>query len=320
MEYRYKPTTNGRNAMAACLAMEKPPKITRVAFGSGKVDEGVNLADVHELLAYVADGAVGERRHENDRVYFTIQYANVRNKDIKSFILSEFIVYMEDPENGGDTDLLYGTLGDYRQPVPAYNPALPPSVFNFPLVMILSDELEVTFSAPAGLVTHDDLMAVVEHTAVLYKEITIPAEGWRKDGAGAYPMRLELPMEVSEYMIPELTVLPESIAGANACGLAPFAQTVKDALRLWAEKAPQEDIRAGLALLRNASGVYIGGGSGSTDGGSAAVPATKDRLGCVKVGEGLRVTGDGTISVDMASDAEVEEMLGEVFGRKEEEV
>lgn len=318
MEYRYKPTTHGRNALAACMAMEKPPKITRVAFGSGKVDEDVNLADVHQLLSYVADGAVGERRHENDRVYLTIQYANVEHKSVKSFILSEFIVYIEDPETGADTDLLYGTLGDYRQPVPAYNPAFPPSVFNFPLVMILSDELNVAFSAPVGLVTHGDLMEVVEHTAALYKEITIPAAGWAEEGMEAYPMRLEMPMEVSEYMIPILTVLPESVPEASACGLAPFAQTVKDALRLWAEKAPEEDVRAGLTLLRNSSGVYIGGGS--ENGGSAPVPATADRLGCVKVGAGLNVAEDGTLSVDMAGDEDVSEVLDEVLGQKEEEV
>jgi len=58
MEYRYKPTTHGRAVMAACMALEKPFHITRVAFGSGKVDAETNLADVHELLEYVTDGAV----------------------------------------------------------------------------------------------------------------------------------------------------------------------------------------------------------------------------------------------------------------------
>lgn len=316
MEYRYKPTTHGRNALAACMALEKPPKITRVAFGSGKVDEDTNLADVHELISYVADGAVGERRHENDRVYFTIQYANVQHRDVKSFILSEFIVYCQDPETGADTDMLYGTLGDYRQPVPAYDPAFPPSVFNFPLVMIISDELEVTFSAPAGLVTHDDLMMVVEHTAVIYREVAIPAEGWRKDGAGAYPLCLELSMEVSASMIPILTVLPESAGIAAGCGLAPFAQTLDGALRVWAEKAPDRDIRAGLALMRNSSGVYIGGGAGGGD----ITAATPERLGCVKVGSGLNVTEDGTLSVDLAGDAEIEEILDEGFKQKGQEV
>ena len=34
------------------MALERPFHITRVVFGSGKVLENVNLADVHELLEY----------------------------------------------------------------------------------------------------------------------------------------------------------------------------------------------------------------------------------------------------------------------------
>ena len=89
MEYRYKPTTNGRNALAACMALEKPFHVTRVAFGSGKVEEDTNLADVHELLEYVADGAVADRSHKDDRFCLTIQYANSEHKDVKTFLLSE---------------------------------------------------------------------------------------------------------------------------------------------------------------------------------------------------------------------------------------
>lgn len=62
--------------MAACMAMEKPLKITRVAFGSGKVDKETNLADVHQLLEYITDGAVADRRHKDDRFFLTIQFAN----------------------------------------------------------------------------------------------------------------------------------------------------------------------------------------------------------------------------------------------------
>ncbi len=176
MEYRYKPTTNGRNALAACMALEKPPKITRVAFGSGKAAEDVNLADVHELLSYVSEGAVADRRHEGDRFFLTIQYANSAHKDVKMFLLSEFIVYVEDPETGADTDLLYGTLGDYRQPVPAYNPAFPPSIFNFPLELIISDEIQVVIAAPAGLVTHDELITVVERNVEAFVKANMAEE------------------------------------------------------------------------------------------------------------------------------------------------
>jgi len=157
MEHSFKTTTHGRAALIACLDLSKPPDICRVAFGSGKVDEGTNLADVHELLEYVADGMIGSRRHKDDHFYFTIQYANLNHPEIKTFPLSEFIVYIRDPETGAETDLLYGTLGDYRQPVPQYHEGMPPCVWNLPLVLVASDELEVHVSAPPGLVTYDEL-------------------------------------------------------------------------------------------------------------------------------------------------------------------
>lgn len=176
MEYTYKPTTHGRAVMAACMALEKPFHITRVAFGSGRVEEGANLADVHELLEYVSDGAVANRSHRDDRFCFTIQYANSEHKDVKTFLLSEFIVYGENPATSAETDLIYGSLGDYRQPVPAYNPAYPPSTFNFPLTVILSDEINVSVSAPDGLVTFDDLRDDREELlrSIMMGEITLP--------------------------------------------------------------------------------------------------------------------------------------------------
>ena len=312
MNYAFKPTTHGRALIAACMALEAPLKLTRGAVGSGRVAEDINLADMHQLIHYEAEGSLGERRHENDRLYLTVQYSNRNNPDLPTFLLSEFIVYAEDPATGEDTDLLYATLGDYVQSVPPCSMDFPEAVWNFPLILVLSDAVDVTVSAPAGLVTYDDLLAVINSTAVRQMDVTIPAEGWEDTGEGLYPLRLELPLEVTAQMIPMLTVLPESSAQAAACGLAPFAQTGEDVLRLWAEKAPEEAMRASLTLLRNASGF----GAGTT---TLLPPATSERLGGVKVGEGLRVTEDGTLSVDAADEAEVAEMLGEVFGPQKKE-
>lgn len=165
MDYAFKVTTHGRAAIAACMDMGNTMRISRVAVGSGKVPEDVDLADVHELYHYVTEGAISERRHENDRLYLTVQYANSEHKEVPTFPLSEFMVYVEDPENGGETDLLYATLGDYRQPVPAYSPGIPESVFSYPMVIIVSDEIEVSVSAPSGIVTADvleDALASIE--------------------------------------------------------------------------------------------------------------------------------------------------------------
>lgn len=283
MEYSYKPTTHGRSVMAACMALEKPLKITRVAFGSGKVADGVNLADVHELLAYVSDGAVADRRHENDRFLLTIQYANIQHKDVKTFLLSEFIVYTKNPETEEETDLLYGSLGDYRQPVPAYNPAYPPSVFNFPLELIISDEINVSVSAPAGLVVHDELIEALQwhneapnaHPDIRQSisdlqqniwqhigaggvvraervELTIPAADWVEDAEGAYPFHVDVPnAKITEDTVPLLTVLPASLSATGDCKLCPSANTLPGALRVYAKSVPAVNISASLVLLKD---------------------------------------------------------------------
>ncbi len=264
MDYAYKPTTHGRAVMAACMALEKPFRVTRVAFGSGKVDEDAELADIHELLEYVSDGAVADRRHQDDRFELTLQFANSEHKDVPTFLLSEFIVYVEDPTTGGETDLLYGTLGDYRQPVPAYSPAYPPSVFNFPLTLVLSDEINVVISAPAGLATHDDINAAMRLAIQTVHEtlgnvlraekldLTIPATGWAadQDTEGAYPVHIDIPSgRIAEDMVPQLTIAPLSADAVATCEMCPTARTIPGGLRVYAKRAPSTAITASLTLL-----------------------------------------------------------------------
>lgn len=292
MDYAYKITTNGRAVMAAYMALgDKPFRLTRVAFGSGRVEERANLADVHELLEYVSDGAISERSHQDDRLRLTIQYANSAHKDVPAFLLSEFAVYVEDPKTGAETDLLYGTLGDYRQPVPAYHPEYPGSVFNFPLEIILSDELQVSVSAPAGLVTWEELAQTMRTIAVSQRSLTIPTDGWEKSGNGTYPCRLELAVEgVTCERIPALTVLEAGEAAARACGLAPWVETLDGAIRLAAVSVPAAPIPASLTLQGDASGLAVG-----PDG-------TLHRL---TLGAGLRYDQSGSLTLDAAKPADV---------------
>ncbi|MDE7245527.1 MAG: hypothetical protein K2O18_16360 [Oscillospiraceae bacterium] len=253
-EHAYKVTTHGRSVMAACMAHEKPLQITRVAFGSGKVDKDVNLADVHELLEYVTDGAVNERRHEDDRFFLTIQYANLAHPDVKMFILSEFIVYTVDPDTKEETDLIYGTLGDYRQPVPAYNPAYPPSYFEFPLELIISDEVNISVAAPAGIVTYDKLIKLMNSRAAgaSQTDIIIPASGWAPDTDthGAFAYRRDIAStDIREDMIPSLAVYPQSLEIAGECCFCQDSQTLPGLLRVYAKSIPKDDIRASLILF-----------------------------------------------------------------------
>ena len=81
--------------------------------------------------------------HENDRLYLSVQYDNSKHPEQEAFNLAEFIIYAMHPETQTETDVAYATLGDYQQPVPAYSADLPASIFSFPMVLVVSDEIEL---------------------------------------------------------------------------------------------------------------------------------------------------------------------------------
>lgn len=172
MEHRYKVTTHGRAVLAACTDLQRPPVITRAAVGNGLIHEGDDLADRHELIQYVSEAAIADRRHEGDRLFLTVQYANVEHQAVGAFAFSEFMVFCQDPETGQETDLLYGTLGDYRQPVPGYSDGFPASVWNYPIVLAVSSELEIAITASPGLATFEDLLEL--KTALSSKAGAVP--------------------------------------------------------------------------------------------------------------------------------------------------
>ena len=176
MDYGYKVTTHGRALLAKCLDLGKPLKLVRAAVGSGMMDADEDMAKMHSLIHYAAPAAIADRRHEVDRLYLTLQYSNQDHPEVGAFTLSEIMVWAEDPETGQETDYLYATLGDYRQPVPAYSSGFPASVWAFPLVLVVSGDLKVEITASPGLVTSLDLQEAIDRLthAIMVNELTLP--------------------------------------------------------------------------------------------------------------------------------------------------
>lgn len=258
MKNGYKLTTNGREILAACMALKAPLDLTRALVGSGKVSEDTNLADVHELLQYVTTGYIGDRRHEEDRLYLDILYQNdSKHADVGAFMLAEFIVYAINPATGREEDFLYATMGDYLQSIPPYTIGFPTGIWQFPIVLVVSDEIIVNINAPAGMVTYAELIKLLNSRAAgaAKIDITIPASGWIKDtdtnGAYAY-CRDIASTDITEDMIPQLTVYPRSLNGAADCGLCPTSRTLPGLLRVYAKSIPNADIIASLTLLDTA--------------------------------------------------------------------
>ena len=323
MDKSFKVTTNGRSVIAACMAAEKPLKLIRVAVGDGLVAEGVDLADVHELVSYVSNGEISQRSHEDERLNLTIQYSNTLHKTVPTFYLTEFMVFVEDPDTGEETDLLYGTLGDYRQPVPAYVDGVPGSIFELPLTLVVSNDLTVKIETAPGLITYAQLEeSVSEATREAMEELqpgwsvcgmlnlTIPVAGWEVADPATEDYRYfcDVPAEgVTDSMVPVGSPLPGYFTLAADAGMLMGCFVLNGAVRFYAQRIPSSDIVCQLSLLRMGGS---GGGGGTVDPGVGLGFGMDGRLN-VLLGNGLNIDSENKINVDHEEVVTADDMLDE---------
>lgn len=139
--------------------------------------------------------------------------------------------------------------------------------------------------------------------------MVIPTKGWTKSGPEGYPWRVDVENGiVTALHIPFVTLTPESIQEARECDLCPAAETVSGAVRLWAKKVPSKELAATVLLVTQG-----GNGAGGSAGGGEYIlsPATAFKLGGIKVGNGLNVTQDGTLSVNPEKVMTAEDLVDE---------
>lgn len=296
MDRSYRITTNGVAVIAACLAGEKPLTLTRAAIGSGKVPEGQDLREVHALVSRVADATIGERTRVGNAFHVSVQYANSAHPEQEAFSIAEFMLYASDPETGGETDFAYGTLGDFAQPVPKYDPAAPECVFTFPLILAVSPDLQIQVTASPGVVTYADLEAMMEagYVGSVKAEITVPAETWTRDEAPEIPgCSYHADVHFAGLTGEEaVTVAFHDLQKAR--GAAGAVKTLAGALRLYAVKAPTEELTATAAFSAGAERK----GASDTRLPWELEAATPDKLGGVIPGEDFIVDGAGRLSLN----------------------
>ena len=172
--------------------------------------------------------------------------------------------------------------------------------------------------------------------AVYFSQYPATAEGRSLDNAAQYGgstreaaaksyyrYYVDVPVtEAAETQFPNVALHKAALETAKNAGLCPTVQTLAGALRFWAKRSPDEDMEATIALVSPGAS-SSGGGGGST----YVLPvATATRLGGVKIGKGISVAADGTITAstsgvspdDMASTEDTESMLDEVFPSEDE--
>ena len=294
MPYGFVITVAGRKLLAKKIAGEEI-EITRVMVGSGDVPEGASPVYFNDLVCPVAQATSTLPVAKENTVSFIVEYRSDLNGGLEQgFWIKEFDVFARDDEN--EILLYYATLGDFPQYVTAYKKGAV-DIRRYPVTIAISDGVDVTLAYPAlAFVTEEKLRELLEKEAIPYlermiknstiqRDIVIPTTAWTEEiaegGGGGVYANVEQ-KDVTDTMIPIVSIFRECMSIARNCGMSTTAETVNGSIKFYAEKTPEQDIYASLLLLR-ASG------------------------------------GSGTYINNMASDEEVQEMLNEVFGSKTDE-
>lgn len=322
-------TVAGRNLITSLMA-GKTIEFTRIEVGSGAMPDGVEPIDMNALVAPVAEGVSTIPTVENGVLSMTVEYRNDLNGGLQEgFWLREFGVFAK-TEDTDEILLYYATLGDSPQPVNAYKDnRIDIRRYPITIALELDCDVQVTYN-PGSFITAAEaekiLTTLVQEamsgvgTAII-KDITIPADGWNvqesddQSRTDEYHYVLDLVVdEAKDEHFPSVALYKKSLETAKKAGLCPSAQALAGIVRFWAMKQPLNDMDATLALLSPGAGGTGGGG------GDYVLPvATTTRLGGVKIGNGINVAEDGTISCaggtggDFATTEDTEKMLDEIF-------
>lgn len=326
-------TAAGRNLFAKLAATQQPIEIAQIMFGTGKVPDGTTteeLMDRTDLVAPLAPGTSTTPVYNGNILSMVLQFRSDLNGGLQQTTwLYEFGVFLVDPD-GESVMALYGTLGDYPDSVLAYEEGKAITVRDYPIAVIIgaASEVILDYSASA-FITSEEAEELIEAAVAAIGgggvglttiPITIPTEAWVKDegGTGRFVYYADVENEaVSTSHLPDVILDNNSLDIASYCGMSPTVQVAEEGkLRFMAQQIPSGPI-SGTCRLWSPDG-----GSGSGGGDRYVLPiATASRLGGVKIGEGIDVAADGTISSDatvapehLAQTEDTSAMLDEVFG------
>lgn len=310
--YGFKTTKAGIELFTKLAARSQPVEIVEVMFGTGKMPDGSTVEDLINmttLVAPLAPGTTTTPLYDGDTLSLVCEFRSDLNGGLKNVAwINEFGLFFRDPDGAGKAAKVmgvYATLGDYPDSVLPYEPGKSPTIRDYPIsVTIGAAEVVIDFTA-AAFINSEDAQRLIDAavkkvmaSSVALKSIpiTIPTNAWKvapsEAGRLAYYADVE-DENVSVLHLPDAVLDKDSIDTAAVCGLAPIVKSMDGALRFFAEAIPAAQI-TGYCRLWKESGVLGGGGENY-----AALPvATTTTLGCIKIGDGLNVAQDGTLSVD----------------------
>lgn len=291
--------------IAKVLAGRARMRYTRAAVGNGAIPEGMTPKTMTGPAGYVMDGKIASVTNPIDgecQVTVQIQSDNVE----KGFYATCIVLFAEDPDQG-EVPYTYLSLENEPEWIRPKS-SIVGKLATFDLIAAVGDVDAVSAVIdPDAIATYAAVRELIASATVIM-DITIPKTGWKKsdkDEPAGY--RVEIPIEgVTDKMKPFLDVYPPYMDEARARAVGTNVRTMNGHIRVFAYEPPEKEIVASLTLLCASTNIVR---TSAADQTYVLPAATTTRLGGVKVGDGLLVTPDGRLSVDTASEAELNNLL-----------
>ena len=326
--------------IAKVLAGRCAMKYTRVAVGKGNIPDDKTPKTMTEPADYVMDAVIaGITNPVDGECQVTVQI-NSANVD-KGFYCTAVVLYAEDPDEG-EVPYTYLVLENEPEWIrPASS--IVGKLATIDLIAAVGDVDTVTAAidpeAHAGIIIDavGSAMKKLEESGqimdqktvetMIRKEIaehgsggyygtyflTLAASGWEQADEESpdysYIDTAELPDSTSA-LIPSGAPLLGSFHIAEDAGVVNGCETGDGVVKFYSKEVPAADISTCIILFGK-------GGGGESD----LTVATREQLGHVKIGNGIEVTEDGTISANakvsedqIATSDDTSEMLKEIYG------
>lgn len=311
----------GAALVAKVLAGRCDMQYTRVAIGSGYMEEGDNPKSLSTVAGYVMDGKIANVTNPvNGECQVTVQ---INSDDVEEgFYCTGILLYAQDPDDGEIpyTYLVLENGPEWIRP----KSSVVGKLATFDLVAAVG-EIDRVMAAldPDSIVTRDTVEQLIEGS-VIKRDLTIPSEGWETTDVleevvqvGYGNKYVDIAQkDINENHIANITIYPIDIKKANDCGLLPLSCCVEGAIRFYAKQAPESELKACAMIFRPGIGFAPSGPIRPYD-----LPiATRDTPGIVMIGDGIDVTEEGLISADaseavkkqIATQEEIDALLAEI--------
>ncbi len=249
--------------MGKIMAGRCKMKYTRAAVGKGSIPEGKTPKTMTEPADYVMEARIVSVSNPVDgECQVTVQ---INSSDVeKGFYVTCIVLFAEDPDEG---EVAYTYLSLENEPEwirPASS--IVGKVATFDIIAAVGDIDTVTAVIDSDSIATKGIVEKMIAQSTLQRDIVIPTTGWTAVTAGGGGgVKIEMTQEdVTEQMIPIVSIAHGDMSTAIDCGMSSVAETIEKGLRLYAEKAPDKEIHASLLLLR-AYGGAAGGTTSSMD-------------------------------------------------------